>query len=117
MKGTYEGDKFVEKFISEINNGSREILKNNFNNYKKIYAVKVNEFIHSKVLEKKVAAKSDVIICEGSINKEELKKLYYILELKHINDFVLNIIPLSGISIKLKNQKNIFTNIYFQKTF
>ena len=102
MKGTYEGDKFVEKFISEINNGSREILKNNFNNYKKIYAVKVNEFIHSKVLEKKVAAKSDVIICEGSINKEELKKLNYILELKHIKDFDLNIIPLSGISIKLK---------------
>ncbi len=105
MKGTYEGDKFVEKFISEINNGNREILNNNFNNYKKIYAVKVNEFIHSKVLEKKVAAKSDVIICEGSINKEELKKLNYILELNHIKDFDLNIIPLSGISIKLKESK------------
>lgn len=108
--GTFFGD--VEEFgLSHVlnknkNNSMWRTLIPNESDYSNYYVVKVSSNQFSTLSNQKVKTKSDAFVTKATFNKDFLLEREYILDESDIKGKEYEIVPDSGISIKMKNSRN-----------
>lgn len=105
--GSFEGNK--EEFdLSRVLNRHKNhsiwsILFPCVTDFSNYYAVKVTKKVKSKLSGKKVSPKTDVYVIEANIPQDFLLENGYILTDEMLSSFDINILPFSGISVKMKD--------------
>ena len=123
--GTFQGDLQEYSLTQLLNkNKNHEFWKYIIGNVENdnLYRVTVKGMKPSKLSNSKVHPKSDAFIIQtNEISKSYLLKKEYLITEKDLNNIKYDIIPNTGISIKLKDSKNYtiqkFTTESFMKAF
>lgn len=105
-RGTIEGEKEEVFYTRIINLNLDEYSKSIGFNPSKSVAVHLKNNQLSKINNKKVKPKADIIICSGEKTNNLLKSNNYYLDEKSIKKHSLTPIINTGISVKLKDSKN-----------
>lgn len=123
--GTFLGD--IEEFgLTHVLNKNKDskmwkILLPNEKDFSNYYAVKVSTNQLSTLSNKKVKTKSDAYVVKADIDRKILLEKQFVLDESDIKDIKYEVVPGTGISIKLKNSKNFsyqkFTSNSFKLAF
>ncbi len=123
--GTFLGD--IEEFgLTHVLNKNKDskmwkILLPNEKDFSNYYAVKVSTHQLSTLSNKKVKTKSDAYVVKADIDRKILLEKQFVLDESDIKDINYEVVPGTGISIKLKDSKHFsyqkFTSNSFKLAF